>query len=97
MARLQHRYPRGVTCRRARLRPAELPHRGRGWAFAGRRAGCWGSFQSPVEQPPRPACFHLQSLAICLRRESISGEGDKSVIALRLAVNPAPILFFLTT
>ena len=105
MVRLQCRYPRGGTSRCVHVRPAELLPQGGGWAFAVRARGggvrgpgCWGSFQTQAEQSPRHACFHLHSLVVCLRRESIpEGDGDESFIAQRLAVDPAPVVFFRTT
>lgn len=96
--KLWWRYSRGSTFRCVQLRPAELFWGGQGLCkeSLGRDAG--GVSQRQPEQSPRHVCFHQQSFVVCLRRKSIpEGEGDKSFIAQRLAVNPVPIIFFLTT
>lgn len=53
-----------------------------------------GRLQTLPEQSPRRVHFHQQSSVVCVRRESIpEGEGDKSFIAQRLAINPVPVYF----
>lgn len=53
-----------------------------------------GGLQTQPEQSPRRVHFHQQSSVVCVRRESIpEGEGDKSFIAQRPAINPVPVYF----
>lgn len=57
-----------------------------------------GGLQTQPEQSLRCMHFHQQSFVVFLRRESIpEGESDKSFIAQRLAINPVPVIFFVTT
>lgn len=98
MAKLRYRYPRGSTSRCVQTRPAELLRGGWGLCRENLVQDAGGVLQAQPEQSLRCMHFHQQSFVVCLRRESIpEGESDRSFIAQRLAINPMPVIFFVTT